>query len=59
MKSYQKLYNNNFIKGDNINSPFTLKGMQKLASIFEKKYNYIKIKFINEKDILNEFIYIH
>ena len=55
MDSYKILYQRGYLKGDKFNSPISLKGAEKLASIFERKYNNISIRIIKEKDIKKEF----
>ena len=55
MDIYKILFDNQYLIGANEHSSISIKGAQKLASIFENKYDFIKIKFINEKDFLNEF----
>ena len=55
MVDYNLLFEKGYLKGVNADSPISLLGTEKLASIFKNKYNFIDIKIIKESEILDEF----
>ena len=50
MDSYINLFSKGYLKGDKFNSPISLKGAEKLASIFERKYDYFNFYQMNQKN---------
>jgi len=55
MEKYHNIFKNKYLIGDKIDSPISIKGIEKLANYFKSIYNYIDIIIIKEKDITNEF----
>ena len=47
MAFYELLYDNDYLKGAKIDSAITLKGAQKLSSIFVDSYDFINIEIIS------------
>ena len=55
MEQYQILFEKGYLESNNIESPISMKGVEKLITIFKKKYNFLDIKIINEKEFSDEF----
>ena len=55
MAFYKFLYDNDYLKGAKKDSAITLKGAQKLSSIFVDSYNFINIEIISENEYFDEF----
>ena len=55
MEQYQILFEKGQLESNNIESPISMKGVEKLVTIFKKKYNFLDIKIINEKEFSDEF----
>lgn len=55
MAFYKFLFENKYLETKYENSSISLKGAQKLSSIFEDTYEFIKIEIINESEFFQEF----
>ena len=55
MELYKLLFDNKYLERDNQESSISLNGAQKLSSIFEHTYDFIKIEIINETEFCKDF----
>ena len=55
MEIYENLFKKGYLLRNDINSPISLAGMKKICNKITNDYNFIDIKFIYEKEFINEF----
>ena len=54
MAFYKILFDKGFLERGDLNSPISLKGMEKLCEIYNAKYDFINTTIINEDEIVKE-----
>lgn len=56
---YKQLFDRGLLKGDKINSPISLQGIESLSNYYKNKYKFIDINIVNQDKIYYDIIELY